>query len=553
MEQLRKLAATLSARQRWTVLAAALLVGAGLFAFTRWRTEAAFRPLYTALAPEDAGAVVARLKQANVEYRLAENGTAVLAPEGRISELRLQMAVEGLPKTGRMGFELFDQTNFGLTDFAEHVNYRRALEGELERSLGHMAEVEQARVHLTFPKDSVFLESRQPAKASVMLRLRAGASLPAQHIQAICHLAASAVEGLAPESVSVLDTRGNLLNRPRPAAPADEMAASAAALDYRRQFERELALKIRATLDPLLGADRFQAAVSVDCDLTSGEHSEETFDPERSVMLASQKTEDSTGGLSTAGVPGTASNLPRAAAPSTTGRGGVSRRTENVTYQSSRVVKRTRRPQGVVNRISVALLVDQDVAWEGEPPAVRRVLAPPSPEKLKAVRDLVAGVVGFVAERGDQIVVESLPFEATLRAAPPPAEAPPAPTAAPPTVPWPPEPKLLVMGGAAAAILLALLAAAWMLGRRRKKKAAPPSLPGALPPGDPDAAFEERIEHQLADQDATRQRLEEEVLKSLKAPETGTKKTEALAKHLRESIAKDANPSVMVLRGWLNR
>lgn len=555
MQQLRKLVANLSARQRWTILAAALLVAGSLFAFTRWRTEAAFKPLYTALAPEDAGAVVAKLKQANVEYRLAENGSAVLVPETRLSELRLQMAVDGLPKTGRLGFELFDQTNFGLTDFAEHVNYRRALEGELERSLGHLAEIEQARVHLTFPKDSVFLEARQPAKASIMLRLRAGARLSPQNVQAICHLAASAVEGLAPESVSVLDTRGNLLNRPR-RGPVDDMAASEAALDYRRQIERELTLKIRGTLDPLLGADRFQAGVSVDCDLSSGEQSEETFDPERSVMLTSQKTEDSSGGVSTAGVPGTASNLPRAAAPSVAGRPGMSRRTENIAYQSSRVVKRTRQPQGAVKRISVALLVDQDVQWQGKPPDQRRVLIAPPPEKLKAIRDLVAGVVSFDQNRGDQIVVETLPFEATLRAAPPASDMPPAaPVAAPGAIQWPPDPRLLVPAAIGAGLLAVLLAAGWILARKsRKKKVAPPSIPGALPagavPGGP--SLQDQIDTQLADQDEARKRIELEILKSIKGPDATTKKAEVFAKHLRETIGKDPNPSVLVLRGWLN-
>ncbi len=129
------------------------------------------------MSPEDAAAVVQKLRESGTEFRLAENGTGVLVPSARVAELRLQMAGAGLPKTGRVGFELFDKTNFGATDFAEHINYRRAVEGELERSVMALAEVEQARVHVTFPKDSVFLESRQPAKASIMVKLRPGAKL----------------------------------------------------------------------------------------------------------------------------------------------------------------------------------------------------------------------------------------------------------------------------------------------------------------------------------------------------------------------------------------
>lgn len=548
IRQIRALAASLSPRQRWSILAAAVLVGAGLWGFARWRTESAFRPLYTGLAPEDAGAVVGKLKQANVDYRLGENGTAVLVPGDRLAELRLQLAVDGLPKTGRLGFELFDKTNFGLTDFAEHVNYRRALEGELERSLGHLAEVEQARVHLTFPKDSVFLEARQPAKASVMLRLRSGARLAPQSVQAVCHLAASAVEGLAPEAVSVLDTRGNLLNRPRRDTGGDDLAASEAALDYRRQIEREMTLKVRATLEPLLGADRFHAGVSVDCDLTSGEHSEEIFDPARSVMLTSQRTEDTTAGAAPAGVPGTASNLPRPPAGSLAGRTGMSRRTENITYRSSRTVRRTRQPQGQVRRVSVAVLVDQDLRWEGAPPNQRRVLAPPPPARLQAIRDLVAGVVSFDASRGDQIVIESLPFEATLRAAPPPAPDPPPAAGAP----WLPEQRLLILGAAAAGVLLALAAAVWFLGRRRRRKPASASVPTALPQGASGSPLEQ-VESQLAGEAASRELAELEILRSIKLPDNTTKKAEVLAKHLRETITKDPDPAVTVLRGWLNR
>src|SRR6266849_3568088 len=217
MEQFKKLVADLSLMQRITVLTAALAVGAGLFGFVQWKRESDFRPLYTTLASEDAGAVVQKLKEGGVEYRLSENGSTVLVPSAKVAEMRLDMAAAGLPKSGRIGFELFDKANFGATEFVEHINYRRALEGELERTVMSLAEVEQARVHVTFPKESVYLEARQPAKASVVVRLRPGAQLVPQNVIAIEHLVASAVEGLTPEAVSVLDVRGTLLNRPHSA------------------------------------------------------------------------------------------------------------------------------------------------------------------------------------------------------------------------------------------------------------------------------------------------------------------------------------------------
>ena len=256
--QIRNIISSLSVRQRIVIVCVALLAVAGVVSLSHWSKESDFKPLYTNLAPEDAGAVVQKLKESGAEYRLSENGTTVLGPSSRIAELRLEMASAGLPKSGRIGFELFDKTNFGATEFIEHVNYRRALEGELERSIMSVAAVEQARVHLTFPKDSVFLESRQPGKASAILRLRPSSHLLPQNVTALTNLIASAVEGLTPDAVTLLDTRGNLLSLPKRAGTDPEAAQSSdASLDYRQKLENNLLAKVNATLEPLLGAGRF--------------------------------------------------------------------------------------------------------------------------------------------------------------------------------------------------------------------------------------------------------------------------------------------------------
>jgi len=161
---MKKILANLSMRQRITIAVVLLAAGGGVYALVEHQREADFRPLFTGVAPEDAAAIVQRLKETGVDYRLPEGGGTVLVPSARLAELRINLAAAGLPKTGRIGFELFDKTNLGATEFTEHINYRRAIEGELERSVMSLAEVEQARVHLTFPKDSVFLDSQQPAK-----------------------------------------------------------------------------------------------------------------------------------------------------------------------------------------------------------------------------------------------------------------------------------------------------------------------------------------------------------------------------------------------------
>jgi flagellar M-ring protein FliF len=439
MNQLTQAVTGLSLSQKISILAAAILTVGGLYGFSRWKHESDFRPLYTSMAAEDAAAVVQKLRETGVEYRLSESGSAVLVSSTKLAESRLTLAAAGLPKTGRIGFELFDKTSFGTTDFVEHINYKRALEGELERSMMSLAEVEEARVHLTLPKDSVFLEQQQPAKASVVLKLRPGAQVSAQNVAAVTNLVASAVEGLAPESVSVVDMNGNLLSRPRRSGAADGAEVTTEALEVRQQIERDLVTKIHATLEPLLGADRFRAGASVECDLSSGEQQEEIFDPTHSVMASSQKTEDvmERGGQAS-GIPGTASNLPRGGSgPSGPNGGGTTRRTEAMTYQTSRVVKHTRIPQGIIKHMSLAVLLDQAVHWEGQGASRQRVFDPPKPEMIQSLKGLIAAATGLNMERGDQLIIESLPFESTQNAEPPaPAAKKAKPVTGPPEPAW---------------------------------------------------------------------------------------------------------------------
>src|SRR5690348_13077101 len=192
------------------------------------------------MAPEDAAAVVQKLRESGVEYRLGENGATVLSPTAKQAESRLSLAAAGLPKSGRIGFELFDKSNFGATEFVEHINYKRAMEGELERSVMSLSEVEQARVHLTLSKDSVFLDQQQPAKASVMVKLKPGAEISPQNVLAVTNLVASAVEGLSPEAVTVVDMDGALLSRPRRASNGSNNEVTSESLEMRAQLEKNL-------------------------------------------------------------------------------------------------------------------------------------------------------------------------------------------------------------------------------------------------------------------------------------------------------------------------
>jgi flagellar M-ring protein FliF len=556
---MKNILAKLSLRQKITIAAVLLAAGGGVYLLVEHQREADFRPLFTGVAPEDASAIVQKLKENGVEYRVPVEGGMVMVPSARLAELRINMAAAGLPKTGRIGFELFDKTNLGATEFTEHINYRRALEGELERSVMSLAEVEQARVHVTFPKDSVFLESQQPAKASVMVKLRPGSRLAPQNVLAIDHLVSAAVEGLTPDAVSVLDMNGNLLGKPRSPGTLDGPEPSEAALEYRHHVEGDLLAKINSTLEPLLGAEKFRANVSVECDFTGGEQSEEIFDPAHSVMSTSQRTEDNSGGVSAGGVPGTASTLPRPTSRPANGSSRVSRTTENIAYQTSRTVKKTRMPAGVVKKMSLAVLVDQTVTWQNNGKGLDRVLVPPTPATLAIIHDLVAGVTGFSQERGDQLVIETLPFESTLQLEPPGA-----PGTSVSARPGPPaglqlnRKTLLIGGGAAAgAIVLAFLFA--MMLRRKRKEAPAVSGPGELAAGDTPAAraaiaagkAEQELQNQLAERDALQQKSDAQVLSSLTLAPVITKKSEVLAKHLREKISKEPEVAAQILRTWV--
>ncbi|MGA3187715.1 MAG: flagellar basal-body MS-ring/collar protein FliF [Bryobacteraceae bacterium] len=557
MNQFKQIYERLSWSQRIWILVAVVAVIGGLTWTNHWNDERDFKPLFTGLADEDAGALVTKLHEAGVEYRLASGGSTILVPSDKVAEARLQMASAGLPKSGRIGFELFDKANFGASEFTEQINYHRAIEGELERSVMSIREVETARVHLTLAKDSLYSEARQPAKASVIVKLRHAGALSPQNIAAICQLTASAVPGLLTEQVSLVDTNGNLLNRPRPNAAADGSDASEATLDYRKSVELNLQNKISTTLEPLLGPDHFRIGVSADVDLTSGEQSEEIFDPAKSVMVSSQNTSDGPALASASGIPGLASNLPNPASKPTTGASNYARHTENISYQTSRLVKHTKLPQGGVKRLSMSVLVDHTLRWEG----TKRIVEAPSAEKLKVIHDLVAAATGLDPARGDQLVVDAFPFESTLT-----AERSDALPAAPPVganqfPPWlqklMAQKNFAIIAGAGAAAMLVLVAGSLlMLSKRNKKRAqaalALAALDASRQKGGTVADAQKDLEARMAGQLGEQARKDAEAMLQLQLPQVQTKKTEVIKKHIAAEAKKDPTAMAQVVRTWLN-
>jgi flagellar M-ring protein FliF len=562
MNQIRKFVQSLSLRQRVSLVLVAVLIAGGLYSFTQWNHERDFKQLYSNLSSEDAAAILTKLKEGGIEYRFAESDSSILVPSKKIPELRLQMASAGIPKSGRIGYELFDRTNLGTTDFTEQVNYHRAIEGELERSIMCMSEVEQARVHITFPKDSVFTENREPAKASVMVKLKPGHTLSPQNAQALSQLVSSAVEGLASEAVSVMDMQGNLLMRPK--KPGDGTEPSQELLAWKKQFEAETLSKIDSVLEPLLGSAKYRASVDVDCDQTSGEQSEETFDPTHSVITNSQRTEEGSINREASGVPGTQSNLPRPAPrASATAGGGVARRTESMNYETSRTVRRIRMPQGIIRRMSVSVLIDQKVRWEpgkGKGAAPHKIVEPPSADEIKVIHDVVAAAAGFNSTRGDQLTVDSLPFEATLQAQPPESMLPAVPQQAPkPAQPLWKQPAVQI--GAGLAIVLLVAVAFLFIASRKKARAAMAQLQKQLAEAQTShvAKVKEHTAAEAQPQPAAISAADEffnkqmaEIRESFKLPPMVTTKTEVLTKQVIEEARKDPSALAQIVRSWLN-
>lgn len=591
LQQLRDLFLRLSVRQRITIGGVVILVIGGLFGLRHWQTERNFKTLFQDLSAEDAGVVLSRLKEAAIEVRLENGGKTIKVPSEKVDELRIQMASAGLPKSGRIGFELFDKPNFGTSEFAEQVNYHRAVEGELERSVMALQEVESSRVHITFPRQSLFLENRQPAKASVLLKMKPGANLSKQNVQAIAHLASSAVDGLTPDNVSILDMRGNLLSRPKRSGDGDAESPREL-IEYRERMEKALLEKIRATLEPLVGPDGFRAAVSLECDLASGDQSEESFDPSRSVMVQSQRSEDGSTPASAAGVPGTASNLPRPTSRPTSqtasGSGGpLFRRLESATYQTSRVIRHTKFPNGQVKKLSMSVLLDHTVKTEGG----KRVVEAPPPERLRAIKEIVSAAVGFQQERGDQIIVEAIAFETTRNMPPPPGTvtAPPSrprlllPAAIPAWLLLPLEGQLnwfIEQNWLPAVVLVLVLAILFVayrmvravgrtvggfaarlpIGKQRKGQhvdvTLDPSIEGAVGTARLEAGAAggeggaKSLEEQLRERELLRTKLTNEALLELEIPKAEVRRGDILTRHLSDLARKDPEAVANLIRTW---
>jgi flagellar M-ring protein FliF len=409
LEQAGQLLRGLSFSQRLLLGAGALLVGGTLWLFVGMLDTPKFVVLYSGLQPAEAQELASRLAAKNIAYQLSPDGGSLLVPEDQLDASRLQTAAQGLPRNARLGFELFDTPNWAGSDFTEKVDYQRALEGELERTLETLSEVQAARVHLVLPHESLYSEQETPAKAAVILKTRGGV-LSAQAQTAIPQLVASAVEGLTPQNVTVVDADTNA-PLVRPQGPGEG--------SY--ELDQELSKSLVQTLEPVVGAGHVRASVHVEYDLGTSDNTEEVYDPKTSATLTAQKSEETANGAAPAGVPGTASNVPGGAAATVTVNGeNESSRSESTTYAVSKTVSHVTEPAGRVKRIAAAVLVDDaSVTTEagGKTTVTRRKR---TPEEMKQIQQLAAAAIGLDPQRGDLLSIENLTFAETPAEIPPP-------------------------------------------------------------------------------------------------------------------------------------
>ena len=398
----------LPGRARWGILAG-VLVTIAVAAFSLLRdAEPAYALLYANLEEAVAGAVVERLREKQVPFKLERSGTQVWVPEASVHETRLALAAEGLPRGGGVGFEIFDEQRFGESEFAEQVKYHRALEGELSRTIGHLAGVDSARVHLVLPQRNLFAADESQATASVVVKLRPGARLADERVRGVVHLVASSVRGLAPESVTVVDGDG----RPLAGGEQAEDELATRSLEVRRSYEHSKERAVQQLLDATLGPGVAVVRVAADMTFAREERTEERFEPSTIATRSFQITEERNGaaGPTAEGVPGTPSNLPGGETPTTgtTGDDGLSRRSETRNYEVSKVTTRAIEPVGRVTRLDVAVVVDG--TWTGAG-AQRRYRARPA-EEITRIRTIVESAIGSQADRGDRVTVENVQFAA---------------------------------------------------------------------------------------------------------------------------------------------
>lgn len=391
---------------RKIAIGAVLLISIALFAILIIQARTADQQLlYANLAETDAASVVNWLKAQRIPYTLKNGGKDIWIPADKLYESRLELAANGMPSGGSIGFEVFDTQSFALTDYVQKVNYTRALQGELARTIASLEPVESARVHLAIPEQRLFKDQQKLTTASVIVTLVPGRTLSGKQVKGIINLVAGSITGLDPANVKVIDARGMVLESDEPADTEKQLSVDM--LAFQQEVESRMEMRAQDLLDKTMGTDKAMVRVTATIDFAKVEKTEELFDPEEPVIRSEQVSQETSGTQATGGVPGVESNLQGVtpAPPTSTPPSASNSRTTN--YEISKTVSKITNPVGTVTKLSVSVLVadKSDKDEKGDPRQTPR-----TPEELASIQNMVSAALGLLPQRGDQINVISMPF-----------------------------------------------------------------------------------------------------------------------------------------------
>lgn len=392
---------------RKIALAGVALISIALFAVIIIQSQtAAHQLLYANLSDSDAGSVVNWLKGQKIPYQLKNNGKNIWIPADKLYETRLDLAASDLPTGGGVGFEIFDKQSFALTDFVQKVNYTRALQGELSRTITSLAPVEATRVHLALPEKRLFENQQKLATASIIVTLIPGRTLDKDQVQGIIHLVAGSVTGLSPEDVKVIDASGKVLSSNE--KESSDQSVSLNMLAFQQEVEHRMESRALELLDKTLGVDKSMVRVTATLDFAKVEKTQEFFDGDDPVIRSEQVQEEASGGQSSGGVPGVESNLQGNTAGQTNSTPTASKISRTTNYEISKTISKTVNPVGGVTKLSVSILVaDKLIPGKEQEPATNQ---PRTEEELKSLETMIASALGLVKDRGDTINIVSMPF-----------------------------------------------------------------------------------------------------------------------------------------------
>lgn len=366
--------------KRVTIALVSVITIAVIGSVVYYTSQVDYQVLFSNLSSEDAGNIVARLQEKKVPYRVSQSGNAISVPSDKVSETRLELAAAGLPQGGGVGFEIFDTKTLGLTEFVQQLNYQRALQGELARTINGLDEIQHSRVHVAIPKKTIFVEEQKKPTASVILKLKPGRTLKPNQIEGIAHLVASSVEGMSPADVMVVDSSGKVLSRPPDETRMGKRSSSQ--MEYQRNVEREITNRVQTMLEKVVGEGKAVVRVSADLDFRITERLEEKYDPNEPVIRSVQRQTEKMD--------------------------SDNKTDETINYEITRTVDKTVMPVGDIRKLSIAVLVD-GIYTKNE--KGEEAFTPRTKKEMTEIEELVKKAAGIDPKRDDQVVVSNVPLK----------------------------------------------------------------------------------------------------------------------------------------------